>query len=64
MEIAWGDHKICPVVCLHKYIKVTKQHSEQSSTGLHPNHIFIDTKPHTPMQACTIAHWVQTVMQE
>ena len=37
----------------------------QYSTGLQPDQLFIGiTKPHAPVQACTIAHWVKTVLKD
>ena len=37
----------------------------QSSTGLQPDQLFIGiTKPYAPVQACTIARWVKTVLKD
>ena len=57
LEIAYyPDSRICPVVCLQRYIQVTKQFRVQTSTGVQPDQLLIGiTKP----QACTIARWVK-----
>ena len=62
LEIAfYRDQKICPVICLQRYIEVTKQFRVKSSNGLQPDQLLIGiTKPHAPVQACTVAHWVKT----
>ena len=45
--------------------EVHKQFRVQSSTGLQPDQLFIGiTKPHTFVQACTIALWVKTVLKD
>ena len=66
LEIAYyPDPRIYPVVCLQRYIQVTKQFRVQSSTGVQPDQLLIGiTKPHAPVQACTIARWVKTVLKD
>ena len=62
IEVAhYPDNLVCPVVCLKQYIEVTKKFRVYASTGPQPDQLFIGiSKPHAPVQACTIARWVKT----
>ena len=52
-------------MCLKRYIEVTKKFRAYTPTGPQPNQLFIGiSKPHAPVQACTIARWVKTVLKE
>ena len=66
IEVAhYPDSLVCPVVCLKQYIEVTKKFRAYTPTGPQPNQLFIGiSKPHAPVQACTIAQWVKTVLKE
>ena len=66
IEVAhYPDILVCPVMCLKRYIEVTKKFRAYTPTGPQPNQLFIGiSKPHAPVQACTIARWVKTVLKE
>ena len=62
IEVAYyPDNLVCPVVCLKHYIEVTKKFRVHSPMELQPSELFIGiSKPHVPVQACTIARSVKT----
>jgi site-specific recombinase XerD len=67
LEIAQypSDISLCPVLCLQAYIKITSPFRTQSNNEWSPSQLFIGiSKPHQPVQSCTIARWIKSTIQE
>ena len=68
--LRYSDHRVCPLVmiCLQRYIEVTKQFRVQSSTGLYTARSAVYWY-HETTYICTSLHycslnWVKTVLKD
>ena len=56
------DRKIDAMACLQDYLEATE---EFRTSNARKTHLFLSfTAPHNPVQPCTIARWLKTVMTE